>query len=184
MLEAQIYRSNLPLVGFQKPSSQAAILKFVRNSYSSLIPHVIRNLQNSSKTCSLTAQLSSTDALGPNLQQHTQITWKLSLIKWYECQGGKVEVGLALQVINRPGVAFVTDSVPKSSFSSKPSKHHYTQTVKARWPPSSLKKLQVPTCHILIEHDSLKHFSDWRSNHIYFRWTQYIFLDWVLLHFS
>ena len=28
-----------------------------------------------------------------------------SVIKWYACQGGKVEVGLALQVINRPGVA-------------------------------------------------------------------------------
>ena len=43
-------------------------------------------------------QLSPTDVLGPKLEQHTQITWKVYLLKRYAFQNGKVEVEVELEV--------------------------------------------------------------------------------------
>ena len=73
--------------------------------------------------------------------------------------------GKGHQVINRPGVAgavlqsplLLINSLIKSAFSSKPSKHHYTQTVRARelnfWenvhpPPSVTFQVSCVTCQV------------------------------------
>ena len=49
-----------------------------------------------------TALLPSRDALGPMLEQQTQ---NKLILKWYAKQCDKLEVWVAIQVINRPGVA-------------------------------------------------------------------------------
>ena len=62
-------------------------------------------------------------ALGPKLEQNTQITLKKSVENLYACQNRKVEVGMALQFISKYKIRLLE---PKKKLLSQMSDSEYT----------------------------------------------------------